>query len=464
MEIFLINVLLKLSLKSVSTNANISGQVNETLNALTQANQTIVSVLSDLPEQPCHQKAFFNHLRAPNLWNKRQHEPTFSLKPFYQSPEQRCFVTTKHYIDLSFRKTMQHRQRNTISNSVLQFNHPILRKAEFKIAGWEQRPPRILSNHNNADAITFMFYMISSFFEKYESLKFQIFSAPLPHPAFLENQYCHVKLNMLSRLQHVQYTTYTHLIDEANIPECDLDQMVSINRHPQGIYLIGFSAENLTPIVPLNAKNDRIYYQRYSSDMPDPQKNQTSPWLILKVQLGLQLRTELNDVFILPWYNSHILDHKYLFMPKVLRPQYTKLIFSCPEGIQFRPNQTEPPHIVTFPMTTQQKSLANRNWTNYLRSTCDRDSLQNTIFPYGSLEILLLRTSPPETNSEICQTLPDATNPRKSYATLQNKIQRLARQTEPIFFTWSNPFIHIKNLFSNDYAKPKSIKKLLCRL
>ena len=70
------------------------------------------------------------------------------------------------------------------------------------------------------------------------------------------------------------------------------------------------------PVVPLNAKNDRVYFQRYSSETPESLTNASSPWLILKIQLGQKLRAEPNDVFILPWKHSHLLDHKYLFTPQ----------------------------------------------------------------------------------------------------------------------------------------------------
>jgi len=74
------------------------------------------------------------------------------------------------------------------------------------------------SDINNADAITFMLHAISSFFERHERLKFQLFSAPLPHPKFIQNQYCHVKLKTLPRIDKVQYDIrVTHLVDQANI-------------------------------------------------------------------------------------------------------------------------------------------------------------------------------------------------------------------------------------------------------
>jgi len=105
---------------------------------------------------------------------------------------------------------------------------------------------------------------------------------------------------MLPHIDHVQYnSSVSYLIDQVNIRECDLDTMVSIDRLPQNVFLIGFSGENFLPIVPLNAKNDRVCFQRYSSRLSDELTNQTSPWLILKLQLGLKLRTEPSDIFIL---------------------------------------------------------------------------------------------------------------------------------------------------------------------
>ena len=419
--------------------------------------KTIQTTVSALQAQPCNQQAFFNHLRARNHWNKRQHEPTFLLKPFFQSPEHRCFVTTRHKINLNTRNSLIRSQKTEIPNSVIQFHHSILIQTQFEIAGWNQQPPRFFSSIHHADAITFMFHVLSSFYERHERINFQLFSAPLPHPMFLENQYCYVPLNMLQRIYQIQYKKVTHLIDDFNIPECDLDKAVSINRRPNNIYLIGFSGENLKPIVPLNAKNDRIYYQRYSSNIP---YNQSSPWFILKIQLGLKLRAEPNDVFILPWKNSHILDHKNLFTPTALRPQYTQLTFYYPGGIQFQSNHTWSPHTVAFPMATQQKRPDNIYWPHYLRNHCDPDSLNNIIFPYGFLEITLLRTLPPPDPREICLTLPDDANPQKSYTALQSKVNRLARKTNPKFLTWSDPTTQIADSFSRDHLNTKILNHL----
>jgi len=354
-----------------------------------------------------------------------------------------------------------HRTQSSIPNSVLQFYHPILRKTEYKIAGWENHPPRIISKTRNAGAITFIFHILSSFFERHESIKFQLFSAPLPPQKFIQDQYCHVKLAMLSRIKRVQYGTLaTRSIDQNNIFNCDIDQMVSINRLPQNIMLIGFSGENLIPVVPQNAKNDRIYFQRYSLQTSESLTNASSPWLILKIQLGLKLRAEPNDVFILPWKNSHLLDHEYLFTPQVLRPQYLTTVFEYPKGIQFHHHHMGAPHTVNFPMMTQQQSPKNVNWTNYLYSTCDDASLNNIIFPYGPLEILLLKTLPPTDKREICQILPDVTNPRRSYAELEAKIIDLTTKSMPLFWTWNYPAIQYHNDSLTNHHHHKNLNKL----
>jgi len=471
MNTFLAKVLLTLNVNSVFRHPNISLKANETLNNLAETNQTIISIpfyeqrniltkLSDLPEQPCNQQTFFRHLCTNNHWNKQLYRPNFLLKPFFQTPEKRCFVTTRSRIDLAVQNQLLHRRKSEIPNSVLQFYHPLLKRTEYKIAGWENHPPRIISSLHNADAVTFMFHVISSFFERHEILRFQLFSAPLPHPKFIQNQYCHVKLNLLPRINHVQYATKaTHLIDQANIHECDLDQMISINRRPQNIYLIGFSGENFLPIVPLNAKNDRVYFQRYTSEISNALTNESSPWLILKVQLGIKLRAEPNNVFILPWKHSHILDHKYLFTPKALRPHYLTSVFSFPDGILFNHNQESSPHTVNFPMKVRQQSTNNINWTSYLHSRCDAAALNNIIYPYGSLEILLLKTTPPIKTSEMCQVLPDVINPRKSYAELQLKIAQSDTKSKLIFYTWTNPAIYKHNLLLTNQNYQQKLNK-----
>jgi len=266
---------------------------------------------------------------------------------------------------------------------------------------------------------------------------------------------------MLPRIKRVQYDTLaTRPIDQNNIFNCDIDQMVSINRLPQNIMLIGFSGENLIPVVPQNAKNDRIYFQRYSLQTSESLTNASSPWLILKIQLGLKLRAEPNDVFILPWKHSHLLDHKYLFTPQVLRPQYLTTVFEYPKGIQFHHHHMGAPHTVNFPMMTQQQSPKNVNWTNYLYSTCDDASLNNIIFPYGPLEILLLKTLSPTDKREICQVLPDVTNPRRSYAELEVKIIDLAAKSIPLFWTWNYPAIQHHNDSLTNYHYHKNLNKL----
>ena len=472
MNNFILNALLTINLNSVFQNPNISGETTEKLRNFERQNQSIIitpphkrmiieTKLSDLQEQPCNQQSFFRHLSMSSHWQKRLHKPNFLLQPSFQTPEERCFVTSRFHVDLSVQNNLIHRTQSSIPNSVLQFYHPILRKTEYKIAGWENHPPRIISKTRNAGAITFIFHILSSFFERHESIKFQLFSAPLPPQKFIQDQYCHVKLAMLSRIKRVQYGTLaTRSIDQNNIFNCDIDQMVSINRLPQNIMLIGFSGENLIPVVPKNAKNDRIYFQRYSLQTSESLTNVSSPWLILKIQLGLKLRAEPNDVFILPWKNSHLLDHEYLFTPQVLRPQYLTTVFEYPKGIQFHHHHMGAPHTVNFPMMTQQQSPKNVNWTNYLYSTCDDASLNNIIFPYGPLEILLLKTLPPTDKREICQILPDVTNPRRSYAELEAKIIDLTTKSMPLFWTWNYPAIQYHNDSLTNHHHHKNLNKL----
>jgi len=50
--------------------------------------------------QPCHQQAFYENLRHETFINKNKHNPTFLLKPSYQSPEARCFSYFEQNRDL----------------------------------------------------------------------------------------------------------------------------------------------------------------------------------------------------------------------------------------------------------------------------------------------------------------------------------------------------------------------------
>jgi len=68
-----------------------------------------VSTLPDLQNQPCNQKSFYENLINGTFLNKRLHHPTFLLKPFYQSPEKRCFETIKIAQNLGNRRKLQHR-------------------------------------------------------------------------------------------------------------------------------------------------------------------------------------------------------------------------------------------------------------------------------------------------------------------------------------------------------------------
>ena len=112
MNNFILNALLTINLNSVFRNPNISFETTERLRNFETKNQsiiptlphqrtTIVTKLSDLQEQPCNQQTFFRRLRSDSHWNKRLHTPNFLLRPFFQTPEQRCFVTSRVYVDLA---------------------------------------------------------------------------------------------------------------------------------------------------------------------------------------------------------------------------------------------------------------------------------------------------------------------------------------------------------------------------
>jgi len=90
---------------------------------------------------------------------------------------------------------------------------------------------------------------------------------------------------MLPRIDNVQYyTRVTYPIDQHNFHECDLDQN-GFHKQIAAKRLIEFSGKKIMPIVSLNAKNDIVYLQRYSSETSQPLTNASPLWLILKMQL-----------------------------------------------------------------------------------------------------------------------------------------------------------------------------------
>jgi len=54
--------------------------------------QLLVHRLPNIYNQACNQKSFYENLQHKTFINKKRHNPTFLLKPTYQSPEEDALV------------------------------------------------------------------------------------------------------------------------------------------------------------------------------------------------------------------------------------------------------------------------------------------------------------------------------------------------------------------------------------
>ena len=214
-----------------------------------------VSTLMDLQNQPCNQKSFYENLINGTFLNKRLHHPTFLLKPFYQSPEKRCFETIKIAQNLGNRRKLQH--RHNLPQSVFTY---IFLCAPWKknmiISSLENSPSTELTFPRDADVTTFVFYILNSFFEVFDTIWYQLYTNSPPKRHFQVNQPCYVKLKDLARVSSIRYHNVTQQIDADDIGECNTLLWTSVTSNRSGVFHITFPGGTLQPFAPLNAKND----------------------------------------------------------------------------------------------------------------------------------------------------------------------------------------------------------------
>jgi len=109
-----------------------------------------------------------------------------------------------------------------------------------------------------------------------------------------------------------------------------------------------------------NARDNRIYHKRRTTN--NLWRTEPLYWLVLRIQTGAPLSVIRKSVWLLPIRNSHIFDHKYLFAPPILRPQYTPIAYPSQIGAQYNATLTIPPHRATFPAEVQTYQVNNHHW------------------------------------------------------------------------------------------------------
>ena len=239
-------------------------------------------------------------------------------------------------------------------------------------------------------------------------------------------------LSDIPKIKQLHYENITQDLDANTIPACNLMFMTSIYKTELNTFHIQFPSGKLIPFAPRNAKNDRLYYKRESTFGP------TIPlhWFDLKIITGPPRTKPQNLVRILPWTDTHLLDHKFLFSPPALRPSHTTITYKKKFNFIYNSNFTDAPTSNSYPARATLNTQ-NTHMFSYLRhGHCTYTDLHKNVYPFGSHEIELLKIQTPTNNKEFCQHLPDPELPIQSYQQLENKLNNHT-MTNHTWFSWS---------------------------
>jgi len=387
--------------------------------------------LPTIYNQPCHQQAFFENLKHETFINKQRHSPTFLLKPSYQSPEERCFSFFQQNRDLQGPAILS--QQYASPHSILHFflDYGTLNQVK-NIPNADHSTNTQLIFPRDADVFLYIFYTVTSFYERHTSIQYFLRTIPAVPDSTLRIQPCYVKLTDLPNITQVQYRNTIDNFDANTIPECDPMSITSISKTAFNTFHVKFPGGKLTPIAPRNAKNDRLYYKRESTHGP----THSAPWFDLKIVTGPPRQKPQNLIRILPSANSHLLDHKFLFAPPALRPRHTTTTYQNNFEFLYNANFTRPSTSNSYPAQITPKLQNNRRYSYLQHNHCSFTDLHKNLYPFGEHEIELLNILPPPNPREFCRNLPDPDQPEASYQQLDDKLIDLT-MTNNTWFSWS---------------------------
>jgi len=397
---------------------------------------TFQTRLTEMPNLVCNQADFFNNLKLQHFYEKPWSNPKFLVPRLYQNIDDNCYVMIFSNRDLHYsnkvRQIPQTQQcRLTFFYDYAQPDQP---KTIHRLGPNHQQPLTILYPRD-ADVFLNMYHIIASFFERYEDISYQLWvdSQNLDLRQFTKP--CYVPLSDLPRLQSLNYTQSTSPLYANEIEPCDPQLWTRILPESSTHFQISFLSGKLVPFVPINPRNDRVYYRRVATTSP----NGPIFWFTLYLTVGKPLKAFQPQVRLIHWGYSHLLEHKSLFLPPVLQTQNTPILYLTPLITDSPHNASQPDFLNAFPF-----QVLFTNPPNYLahpvpyRSKCDVKRIHTSHQPYGSLEIDLLKIRPPTNPHDYCKQLPDARHPNISYANLQTFIK--VSTNDPIhFFSGSLP-------------------------
>lgn len=185
--------------------------------------------------------------------NKKLNHPTFLIKPFYQSPQDRCRVYYREDIDLGVQHTLSH--RTDIPNSV--FDTYLLYQAiiqQARITSLQDEPEVVIRFPHDADTILYSMYVLNTFFERHMSITFQLFTKPATSDLQQVIKPCYINLQGLPRLKSVHYVNATSSENACNMKECKLQSWTKVEITAPNWFEITFPAGSLIPFAPKNAQ------------------------------------------------------------------------------------------------------------------------------------------------------------------------------------------------------------------
>ena len=376
---------------------------------------------------PCNQDDFYDNLKSQTFFGKTRLQPTFLIKPHYQTPEDNCYRMTLSNRNLHFPNRLTHVP--DALNFRLDFLYEYAKDGQTKpIPRLHERLTTNIKYPRDADTILFMYYIITSFYERYKVISYQLYTQASTPELTSVTQPCYVLISDLPRIRSIQYMQNTSQLQDKDTAECNPQLWTSITKPAPQRFHIRFPSGKLTTFVPRNARNDRIYYQR----VPTSIRQTSIYWFTISIEVTQPLQTPKPVVSVINWGYSHLLEHKYFFVPPALKSRFTSIIYRpITKGNPLRAQYNH-----TFPMGVTLHPLQLQDRLPRCRTVCDDRHAHKFIRPYGEFEIKLLKIRPSTNKNDYCQELPDPTTPTTSYTHLEGLVNN--KTHSPLtFFSWS---------------------------
>ena len=382
---------------------------------------TFQTRIPEMPNLVCNQEDFFHNLKQKPFSEKPWSNPKNLVPRFYQNIDDNCYATVMSNRDLSYANRLYPPPHSQQCRLI--FFYDFAQPGQPKIirkTGTNHHQSIIISYPRDADVFLNMYHITASFAERYTDIVYQLW-APSDKPDLRHlAQPCFVPLSDLPRLSSLNYTQSTIPLNANAIPPCDPQKWFRILPEGPTHFRISFLSGKLIPFVPINPKNDRVYYRRVATTSPDD----SIFWLILYLTTGKPLQAFQPRVRLINWGYSHLLEHKSLFLPPALQAQNTPIFYLSPTTNDSPHNESQANFTNAFPFHVSFKypPIYRPQPISY-RDRCDTKLIQNSHQPYGRLEIELLKILPPPNPHEYCRQLPDVQHPNTSYANLRTFIK-----------------------------------------